>query len=90
MGGFLVFVFFNAMQNLLVFEFPFLFVCLFGFVLFGCSRQHVRILVPQSGMELVPPGSGHQVLTTGPPGIVHPYFNGRKLPVFPDLLIAHA
>lgn len=50
----------------------------------------MRILVPESGMELVPPGSGHQVLTTGPPGIVHPYFNGRKLPVFPDLLIAHA
>lgn len=74
----------------LFFEFPFLFVCLFGLVLFGCSRQHVRILVPESGMELVPPGSGRQVLTTGPPGIVHPYFNGRKLPVFPDLLIAHA
>lgn len=33
MGGFLVFVFFNAMQNLLVFEFPFLFVCLVLFCL---------------------------------------------------------
>lgn len=60
------------------------------FFFFGCSRQHVGILVPGSGMELVPPGSGSQVLTTGLPGIVHPYFNGRKLPVFPDLLISRA
>ena len=68
----------------------FLFFSFLDFFFFGCSRQHVGILVPGSGMELVPPGSGSQVLTIGLPGIVHPYFNGRKFPVFPDLLISYA
>ena len=83
------FVFFFFLMQCRIFLF-FSFLDFFIFLFFGCSRQHVGILVPRSGMELVPPGSGSQVLTTGLPGIAHPYFNGRKLPVFPDLLISHA